>query len=53
MGGDITGERFCYHNNIASYPGSWWGGPEYEATIQQLLEVTCSSSTSGQYLGLH
>ena len=23
----IIGERFCYHNSIASYPGSWWGGP--------------------------
>ena len=32
MGRDITGERFCYHSNIASYPDSWWGEPEYEAT---------------------
>ena len=47
MGEDITGERFCYHNNIASYPDSWWGGPEYKATTA----TTCSSLTSADPSG--
>ena len=50
MGGDITGERFCYHNSIASTHAL--GGVGLSTRLlQQLVEVACSSLTSADPSG--